>query len=450
MPTESIAPELASTAPLAAKSEVATPVPVMRDSFWSNIQAEDILKYNWGKVQVKPHLTLLSYFTDNFQFRDSALAESDTIFYLSPGVQFLYGNQEFNHLSLDLTHDEVFYINHSNFSTSQDHLRFDGVFSYNRWQLIGSDQYEMLSSFIGIANSQRTILINRQPWTDFYQLTLDATTRLKPYIRGYHSETEYDPGSSFYNSQTLRGTAGTSYILTSRVDLFTEVYYGQDSPSRNSEVQAAPYYNLFMGGVFGARGQFTTRIQGSVRFGYENRSVPNNPVVSDRGSPVVTVDLTYTPTEYCQIKLSASESTGASPTTPSTTVENKVKLSVAQFLTSSLRWSIQLDASATISDISGTIVQDLPVPYPIQTPSGSGIVTLFSDGNSARSDQNFSLGLSLNYIPNRWLKCSVGYGFEEYTPKYSNRAFRLYNDSLLNGLHPYQVNSLTLQMTIGF
>lgn len=421
-----------------------------QDSFWSNWHAEDFLKFDWGKWQVKPKFSAVSIYTDNFQYRASSLAESDNLLIFSPGFEVQYGSSEYNHATFGYSHDQVVYVSHSNYNTSQDHLNLGINFTHNRWNLTGSDQIDFLSSFIGVANTQRTILINRQPWRDAYTLTFDATERLRPYIVGYHNAIEYDSNSGYYNTEQLRGSAGTSYILTSRVKLFGDLYYGQESPSKTSQFQAPVYYNFFYGGAFGATGQFTTRLSGTVRFGYELRSVPNNPDIKDTGSPVVALDLTYLPTQYSQVLLTASRLTSVSATTPTTSVENKLKLSAIQYISTDLKWSLQFDASGSLIDLTDRTVTGLLIPFPIQTPSGPGTVSIFSSARTGRNDKDYSLGLSLNYIPNRWLRASLGFTHEEYSFTYHDRHFAYYAGNNLNGLQPYQVNLVTLQVSIGF
>ena len=420
------------------------------ESFWSGWHAGDYLKFDLGKWQVKPKFSMASIYTDNFQYRSSSLAESDNLLFFSPGFDVQYGSTEYNHVTFGYTHDQVIYVSHSDFNTSQDHLNLGVNLTHNRWNLTGTDQIDFLSSFIGIANAQRTILINRQPWKDAYTLTFDATERLRPYVVAYHNAIEYDSTSGFYNTELFKGYVGTSYILTSRVKLFGDIYYGQESPSKTSESQPPVYYSAFYGGAFGATGQFTTRLSGTVRFGYELRSVPNNPAVKDTGSPVVALDLTYLPTQYSQILLTGSRSTSVSATTPTTSVESKVKLSAIQYISTDLKWALQFDASASLIDLTDRTVKGLLIPFPIQTPSGPGTVSIFSSARTGRSDKDYSLGLSLNYMPNRWLRASLGFNHEEYTFTYNDRKYAYYVGNNLNGLQPYQVNSVTLQVSIGF
>ncbi len=420
------------------------------DGFLSRLRAEDVLKYDWGKLQIKPHFSSTIFVTDNFQYRESKYAASDEIVSISPGFQVLYGSQDYNHVLFDYSHDQVLYLSHANFDTSQDHLKLSDQITYNRWALTGTDQIDFLSSFVGVANLQRTILINRQQWVDDYRLVLDASTRFRPYVEAYHSELKYDPNSGFYSDQLLRGKLGTSYTLTSRVNLFYDLYYGQESPSKTASFQAPVFYNTILGTSVGATGEFTTRLNGTIRFGYENRSVPNNPLVHDRGSPTVELDLTYVPSYYNQVVLSVARYTFVSTTSPTTSVGNRLNLTGTQYLTSDLKWAVQLTAGATLTDYTDTVVGPLLVPFPIHTPSGDGTVSLFSIAHTGRNDQVYDLGLNLNYAPNRWLKVTVGIAFEDYSLSYRDRVYTLFNDSQTVGLKPYQAKSVLMQFSIGF
>ena len=425
-------------------------VPYIGDSWWNQVRAEDILKYDWGKLRVKPHLSSVVFVTDNFQYRESKYAEADEIVSISPGFQFLFGAQDYNNIFFDYTHDQILYLSHSNFDTQQDHLKLSNRITYNRWTLSGSDQIDFLSSFIGAANVNRTILINRRQWTDDYRLVLDASTRLRPYVEAYHYGLQYDPNSGFYSDQLLRGKVGTSYVLTSRVNLFYDVYYGQENLAKTALNQAPVYYNTIIGNSVGATGEFTTRLKGNIRFGYENRSVPNNHALPDRGSPTVQLDLTYLPSYYSEVELSVARNTGVSTTSPTTTVVNRLTLTGTQALSSDLKWAVQLTAGAALTDLTDTLYGPFLVPFPIHTPSGDGTVSVLSLVRSGRNDQVFNLGINLNYSPSRWLKMTVGFAYEDYSLSYHDHLLTLYNNSQVIGLKPYQVKSVLMQCSIGF
>lgn len=420
------------------------------DGFLSRLRAEDILKYDWGKLQVKPHFATLALFTDNFQYRESKYAESEEIVSINPGFQIQYGSEDYNHVVFDYTHDEILYLSHSNFDTQQNHLKLSDKIAYNRWTLTGSDQIDFLSSFIGIGNTKRTVLINRRPWIDDYTLVLDASTRLRPFFEAFHSGIEYDPNSGFYSDQLLRGKLGTSYVLTSRVNLSTDAYYGQEVPSATSPLQPPTFYNTIVGAGFGANGEFTTRLRGSVHFGYELRSVPHNPLLHDRGSPTVELDLTYTPTYYSQVGLTVSRNTTVSANTPTTAVANRINLSATQYLSADLKWALQLTVGGSLTDYTDTLLGNVPVPFPVHTPSGDGIVTLYSPVHTGRSDQNYNIGLNLNYTPNRWLRTTIGIALDDYAVSYSDRLYTLFNAATTTGLKPYQAKSVFVQVSIGF
>lgn len=418
------------------------------DAWWSNMRAEDYLKFDWGKLQLKPQFTTQAYFTDNFRYQQPGLEESDEILFFSPGLQLQYGSSDLNHVNFGVSYDKIFYLSHSNYDTDQQHISFSGTLQRRRLTLTVQDQVDFLSSFIGIANTHRTELINRRLWADTARLVYDATDRFKPYVEGTHSDIEYSPGSGFYSSGRWQARGGTSYVLTSRVNLFGDFHYGQESPRPSTGGQTNPHYSEFDGLSFGANGEFTTRLTGSVRFGYEQRTIVHAPPPNSASSPLISVDLTYVPTLMSEVKLTVSRDTALPSTSATTSVETRVKLAATQFITADLKWAVQLTGALSLSDLSDTQSTVL-VPYPVHTPSGTGIVYLPTSVGNGRSDTDYQISLGVLYNPNRWMRVTVAYSHEDYSFSYHNPAYSLYVSGL-NGLRPYQVNSVLLQVAIGF
>src|SRR5206468_12576744 len=94
---------------------------------------------------------------------------------------------------------------------------------------------------------------------------------------------------------TIRGTGGFSFQATEKTSVFGEFYSGQSAtkpnrPFNTNDVTSfkGPHADFF-GGFVGARGNFTSRLKGSVKAGYESRHFSDGAPASS--SPVVEATL---------------------------------------------------------------------------------------------------------------------------------------------------------------
>lgn len=471
------------------------------------LDADQVLNFNWGRLTLKPQLDLTGVYTDNVFYGNNSVlvytpltqfatnsftydpitrkitggtpsgrieaprqvisrpVEQEFLQYISPGARLAYGYSDANHLSLEYGFDKIFYLEHPSYDTDQQNILFNADFSAGHWKLKGSDQIQFLSSFIGGGFFDGNQQANRRLWNDNYRFDYEISPKTFAYVSGLHDNQEWDKGLNIYNTDTLRGSLGGGYNLSDLLSVFAEGHYGQSAISPNNVGQPKGPHSEFYGGYVGIKGDFTARITGSVKVGYETRTFPDGSgaSASGTGSPIVEATLTYAPTLRTQLTLTYSRKTDISQQFGQQAVTaDTIGLTALQNLGTSGKWFVQVAGNYLISDAS-----DLTSTFNVRTPNTTGVlldpryVGVTSDGSAAilqdaselgtatgnigRTDTQFSVGPTLVYQPRPWLQASLGYQFQYYSPSF--------RDALYASTHQligYTANEFTLRVSIGF
>jgi len=383
------------------------------------LDASDVLVYSLGPLHVRPHLTVMEQYNDNIFYRPSKPTpgfpflpiEDDFITIISPGVSLNLGRRDAhaNHIFLDYTLEDSLYATHND----QNHL--DHTVSLNTYlagshvSLDGNDRVQFLSGILG-GSSNLGQKVDRFVFSDNYRLEYNFSDKTSVYADGAFDATDYKRGTPLYDQNTLRGTGGFAFKPSSKTSLFGELYYGQSATSPNQPSLPSSPHADFFGGFIGARGNFTTRLSGSVKAGYESRQYSDGTPASS--SPVVEVSL---------------DEKFSDKTTASLTYSRRNSLSV------------QVAREAYTADaVTAQFNQVL-------TPNGKlvGVVTGSFENDdyekigisAARHDMFYHAGFALNYNFQRWLSAGLNYEFEKYVS---------------NQVIDYDVNRVTLRISVGY
>ncbi len=477
------------------------------------LDAEDVLNYRWGKLTVKPQLDITSVFTDNVFYGNNSIlaalpaspteylstnavavsiggtnnfilrgpgpdsgtlvtnglpvisrsAEHDVLMTISPGARFAYGYSDANHFSLEYTFDKIFYTEHPQYNTDQQSFLFDTSLAASHWKLKGSDQMRFLSSFLGGGYfSTAAQQVNRREWVDDYRFDYEISPKTYAYVEGNHYNQDYDKGLNIYDADTLRGSLGGGYNLSDLVSVFLEGYYGQTAVAPNIDTQPKGPHSTVIGGFVGLKGDFTARITGSVKVGYETRMFPESAGggSSSASSPAVEVKLTYAPSLKTQLSLSYSRRTDVSQqfVRQALTYDN-IGLTALQTIGTSGRWFVQFAANYTSTETG-----DLQSQFFVRDLNASGVPNNFVEvpdyatgnvylveqykavtGNIGRTDTQITIGPTLVYQPRPWLQASLGYQFTHFSSSYRDAQY-----ASTHPLIPYDANEVTLRVSIGF
>ncbi len=353
--------------------------------------------------------------------------ESELFLIASPGMRVQYGDTGLNTVTFGYNYDEIKYVNNPRFSTAQHRGTVNADLKLGRFTIAGTDSIQLLSSFMGGNTSGLSNQVDRMVWSDNYRVTYDATAKTDFYVSVGHSRYDYDQGVSIYDSESVKGAFGASYVWSPRVRAFAELEYGRSFVSPNLATQADAPDSTVYGGFFGVRGEFTPRIQGSLKVGYESRVfqgtfTPGNEPASI-ASPAVTADLSYTLSAKTFLKLAYTRSTDVSPQfAKQSYIYDRVQVTANQLIGTTGKWLVSANLGVNLGDFS-------------ETP---GV-------NQARTDRILEGGLRLSYQPRPWLITVLGYEYENYSTNFKDPSV-----ARRATLIDYQVNSITLSVNIGY
>jgi hypothetical protein len=382
-------------------------VPVMQA-----IEPKELLLYSTGRFALKPQLTVSETFNDNIFYRNEGKV-SDFITTLSPGLNFQVGSHDYNFIDLSYAFEHLFYVNESSQDANQHRLGLVNHFEHSRLTLNGQDQIQILDNPLGGGISVAGDKVRRTTFYDDYRLTYDLSEKTVPYVEILHSTVNYEQGEPLYDDLTLIGTLGFEYKAFSRASFFGELYYGSTSHDENADLDDYPTAS-YVGGFLGARGNFTEKLSGSLKAGYEIRSYRSSDAESS-GLPVVELDLAEQFSElttltfaYSHRQLESVQFTKSAYTTDS------VRLGLLQQIGNEGRCRANLTVSYLRADYE---------PNPVYVVK--------------RTDNLISTGLALTYDFKLWLRGYLTYNFEHL-------------DSTTPVVFSYDVNRVTVGVTLGY
>jgi len=389
---------------------------------------EDFLSHDFGGFLVQPQLDLGSSYTDNLTFTEGAGQISDIQGTISPGLRVRRGEITGNFINLEATHDEMLFLDHSDFNYRQNRFKGNGVLRTARTRLEASENYEMLSGFLGGIEGQSGAINNaprdRTVWSGSWRATYDWTDRTDVYADFGHYVTDWSKDVFLYDFNTLRGALGASYEFTGRIRLFSEVFYGQTGVSANQVGQPKGEPSALFGTFVGARGQFTERFSGTGKVGVENRSF-FEPGRASVIIPAFDLDLRYQLTDTIALALVYSRRTSPSLNFGGQNATSDMpSFTATRVFGSSGQWTMRGTTSYQRVDYSNSSAPNQP--------------------STARKDDLLSAELNLAYQPRPWLTVSGGYAFENYSVDFANPLLYLRN------LTGYQANRVFVNLSLGF
>jgi hypothetical protein len=383
------------------------------------IDPDTFLSIQAGPVVIQPTVGVAESYNDNIYYRPSkpvpgfinAEPEDDFVSIFSPGVSFQLGRDEASYLRLEYGMTGMLYASHDAENSDDHSFGLTARYSGAKLTVTGGDRLSLLSSIYG-GSSTLGIRLNRYTLNDGYTVNYQMTEKTAVYAGGMHDRTDFEKGVPLYDSSTLRGTGGFGYQWSPKLSLFGESYYGQSATTPNHALLRKGPYSWFMGGFLGVRGEFTAKLSGILKLGYEARgygdgaSSPGGPVVdatlSHRFSEKTLASLEYVRRSYASIQFSRYSY-----------VRDGVILRLNQMLGNTGRLSASADARFEFDSYD-------PLP-----------------GVADRLDQRMRIGAGLAYQIKLWMTASLNYEFEKFT-------------SGVQTSIDYDVNRITVQLSVGY
>ena len=390
------------------------------------LDASDVLVYSVGPVRVLPHVTVSGTYDDNIFYQGNkslpgVRVEDDFITMVSPAVKVQLGRSLGNHIILSYEMDQSLYAR-NNAQDHRDHLlSLNTHLQGNRLSLDGNDSVQFLSGILGgslVQTNTQNARVDRTVFLDRYRLEYGLTQKISTYIEGSYDATDYQTGTSLYDANTLRGTAGFAFKITPKIRLFGEGYYGQSAVDPNRPFNPAdptsikgPHLDV-LGGFIGASGDFHPKLTGSVQVGYETRSFSNSS--ADEASPVVEASLTGRINDKTTAVLSYSRRSSVSVQAASQSfASDVVSAGLDRVLSADGKWVARLGGNFENDEYEN-----------VGTYRG-------------RNDKSYRANFALTYNIRLWLSTSVSYEFEKHI---SNEL------SIID----YEVNRVSLRVSVGY
>lgn len=393
-------------------------------SGWTTValEPEDVLFFKTGPLSLRPQFSLGETYSDNIFYQETDPVE-DFITVVSPGVKLQLGRPDHNYVELNYQYDHLFYIENSDLNTGQHTFNLTDELALERLKLRGADRIQLLSNPLGgvveqiIDPNGNAIIVrgnvDRFSVSDSYTLSYDLSEKTAVYVRGDHSMVDYEQSVLLYDMRKLTGTGGFAFQVFPKTAVFGEVYYGQTRTEPNNPLQPGNPRLDAVGGYIGARGDFTPKLTGMAKVGYERReftddsSAPSDPVadlsLAYVFSPKRSLALTYSHQNFVSVQYSRQTYTA-----------DTVGLNFNQMLGTSGKWQATLGGS-----------------YSLYGYERGGGVSQSVDYNYIRAS------FSLAYKIQRWLTAICGYDFE-----------KVMGDT--GQVIEYDVNRVNLRLTVGF
>ena len=315
-----------------------------------------------------------------------------------------------NYLMAEYRLDQRFYTDNTQLSSHDNDFSLQSQLKGNRTTITGNDQFQTLSSVLGAGSGIRGLL-DRNCYSDSYSVKYRFTDRTSAYIRGTHQTTDYAHGTPYQDENSLTGLTGFDYKFTDKTSAFGEVYYGQRALDSNGLPYKGPHQE-FYGGFVGVQGDFSTKIHGSVKAGYETRQFSGN--FQGDSSPVVEASLRYrvAPKSMASLTYTRSSGVNAQTTSASYVVDN-----------ATVRWDQKIGTNEkwTASATAG-----------YQSTLYSKTSGVYGD----RQDDMLQTGFQINYLIRLWWVTSLDYSFTKYSSTYPANS---------PGLLDYDANIISLK-----
>jgi len=379
------------------------------------MDASDLLVYDIGPLTLRPLFDLSETYNDNVLFGGKNLV-SDFVTTVTPGIKLQLGQGGGNLISASYLHDEIIYAQENQLSAGQDHFVTGVRYLGNRLSIDGRDQIDSLSTLLGGGySSVAGVLVDRLTISDRYNVGYEITEKTKAYLAGNFSMTDWGKnGTTLFDSTSFGGTAGFMFKALSKTSFFGEVYYGEtvlDANNPKDALKGRPQAD-FIGGFIGARGDFTDRLTGSAKAGYETRTFG----IQDTGAPVVEMDISFHRNDRSVLTLSYQRSQEVSmDLTPNVYTADLATFSFSQSIGAADKLRAQLSLSYGMNSF------DPSKTYPI------------------RNDVYYRAGTVLTYNYKPWLATYVSYEFNHFG-----------SDLPVLLDYVYDQNRLTVGMKVGF
>ncbi len=417
------------------------------------LDPEDLLVFQWANLLLKPQLRSTATYTDNlfsgnndvvnFNNRIIRPQVDDLVWQVSPELRVQYGQLTGNFVVVDLTYDQLMYLDHDYANGHQERIDVRSNFQRGKFTLAGTDGIHFLDSYQGGVQSAGLKPLKRTEIVLDHRLNFDVSEKTDVYGQVDYTSYNFAKDLSLYDQDTWMMSLGSTYKPNSKFGFFAEGKYGQTTVSPNANLPPSPDQDIF-GGFVGVRGNFSPKLTGTVKVGYEVRDFASGGTTEigessglTKSSPAMSASLVYALGPKTAFNLGYDHFTGASfQLAGQAYVYDRLDLLVSQALGSGGVWAVSAGGGASMGRFDE-----------IRTVNESGTVTAIYP---KRTDLFFTPTARLTFKPRSWLTATLSYEFDRFD---SDGVQILGSDP--NGipqvyLIDYNNHRFTLQVAIGY
>lgn len=369
---------------------------------------EKYLSYQIGRFVVKPRVVLEETYSNNVFYR-SDVEEEDFITVFSPGLTGSLGRPESNNINVSYIPSVVRYMDNDSLNTVNHGIGAGLNWSRSKLTLQGSSDVQMLGGLIGGFRNFVNETTERRVSDHRYSLSYRMTSKLSVAFRGNVSGTDYEESARLLDESLWRTSAGLAYDYKDDVSISGNIFVGGAKAEPNAGMLEGADSDS-VGGFIAANGDFTSKLRGEVRLGYESRDLSLPGEVAD--GVVAGAEVTYEPSNRTQLELDFDRTNGfAVQNARATRTSNRVAFTARQMIGSSrpIWWSSSFSYQ------------------------NSAFVGAF-DG---REDKIMVLSSGLTYVAQEWLRFQFRLNYDRF-------------DSSSSGVVDYNQFRVTLGAVIGY
>ena len=385
------------------------------------------LSYSYGPLTLRPRASLQETFNDNITYQgDGPNKKADLISNLGAGISMTLGRRPDmdpynilgegggrNYIGLDYMLGESLYASHGDLDGMHQSISSNLRLQGSRLSLMGRNSVELSDTVLGggINQGSKTTL---SAYQNDYRLSYALSTKTSVYAAGAYSATDYAQGTPLLDLNTLGGTLGFGWSALPKTSFFGEAHYGQSAINPNRSVDAKGPHLSNQGGFLGARGNFTTRLAGVVKVGYETREFSDQTKAED--SPVVDMQLSYRLGQKTRTLVTYSRNVSVSVQSPGEAVTyDTFAWKLSRSIGAASRW---------VANVGGD--------YQI---GGFGNGRIYAN----RRDDWYHANCSVSYLIRLWMVTSLSYEFENFA-----------STAAAQGIIDYRANRVTIKLSVGY
>lgn len=331
-------------------------------------------------------------------FRDADNEQNEIVYTVSPGFELNLGRGQSNlETILTTSYDIVEYSDHPEVDAEMFHIRAVGAYRSSRWDVDAIASFDERQSAASATTGANLVGVLIK--TEDVTASLNGEYRMSPKFSfssgiNYVNKEYIEPKGILADYEYTYLPFNFYYEWTPKVDLSVGYRYGIREIQATDFTAAYETTTHFLN--VGARGVLSEKLTGSVRVGYSLRDSESTGGVSrDNSDGTIGLDgnLSWATTPKLLNEISFSRDFGVSGDGNATQLTS---ISVKSSYLISYNWSLGSNLDYTLRDY-----QD----------------------NSDRKDDQYSIGLNLNYIPNSYWRFSTGYYYSENDSSEADRSF---------------------------